>query len=270
MLRDRVVSAALAIAILVPVLAFGGVVGVTVVVAVFGTIAAWELSRNLTGLKTSPGRELTLILCLGLATAFHAFSIYGVLATVVWFPLVVLVCHLMLYNTIERSVESATQMILVPAYVVIPLAHAILLRRLDMGMAWVFFVLVVVSLGDAGAYFAGKYYGRHHFSKRVSPRKTVEGLAGGVAGNLLGMLVMAVIFPGLPSLAVLVQITLLLAIVAPLGDLTASVIKRRLEIKDFGFIMPGHGGVLDRADALIPAFPALYYFLILIGGSIPK
>jgi phosphatidate cytidylyltransferase len=79
------------------------------------------------------------------------------------------------------------------------------------------------------------------------------------------MLGVKVAFPGLPSVWYLLVLTLVLAVAGPLGDLIASMIKRRLAIKDFGSIMPGHGGVLDRADSLILAFPATFYFLILVG-----
>jgi phosphatidate cytidylyltransferase len=159
-------------------------------------------------------------------------------------------------------------MIFVLAYVSIPLAHAILLRRLEFGIAWVFFVLVVICLGDAGAYFAGKYRGRHRFSANVSPSKTIEGLLGGVAGNFAGMLIIKLIFLDLAPWGTLARLTVLLAVAGPLGDLAASAIKRRLKIKDFGTIFPGHGGVLDRADSLIPAFPAAYYFLVLSGLAV--
>jgi phosphatidate cytidylyltransferase len=84
------------------------------------------------------------------------------------------------------------------------------------------------------------------------------------------MLVMKIVFPSLPPLSVLIPVTLLLAVVGPLGDLVASALKRRLEIKDFGSLMRGHGGVLDRADALIPSFPTVYYFLILSGSAVPS
>ncbi len=269
MLRDRVKTAVIAIAILVPPLLWGGVVGVAFLVAIFGSVAVWELSRNLSSLKSSPAAQFTVLGFLAIVACFHIFSIYGVVAAVVLLPLFILLLHLFLFNTLENTVDSSAQMIFVCAYVGVPLAHAILLRRLDNGVALVFLVLVAISLSDAGAYFAGKYYGRHRFSKRVSPGKTVEGLAGGLAGCLAGTLIMKVIVPDLPALGILVRLTVLLAIVGPLGDLVASAIKRKLDIKDYGSIMPGHGGVLDRADALIPAFPVTYYFLILSGVAVP-
>ncbi len=270
MLRDRLITAGIAIVILVPPLLWGGVVGTAFLVAIFGSVAVWELSRNLPALRSSPAAQITVLTFLSLVAAFHVFSIYGVVAAVVLLPLLILFLHLFLFNTLEQTVESSTQMIFTCVYVGVPLAHAVLLRRLDHGVALVFLVLVVISLGDAGAYFAGKYFGRHHFSKQVSPGKTVEGLAGGAAGCLAGMIIMKIIAPDLPALGILFRLTILLAIAGPLGDLVASAIKRKLAIKDYGSIMPGHGGVLDRADALIPAFPVTYYYLILSGAVVPQ
>jgi phosphatidate cytidylyltransferase len=93
----------------------------------------------------------------------------------------------------------------------------------------------------------------------------VEGLVGGLIGNLLGMVIMKVVVSNFPPLWDLLQLTIILAVVAPIGDLCASALKRRLAIKDFGSVIPGHGGVLDRADSLIPSFPVVFYFLSLSG-----
>ncbi len=270
MLLTRIITAAVAVAILFPALIWGQVEGLAVLVAVCSGIAVWELSRSLPGLKGFPRPQLTLLLGLAIVAAFYVFPYKAIPAVLVWFPLVVVLLHLLLYNVIDNTVESVGQMIFAPAYAVVPLGHAILLGRVEAGIVWVFFVLVVICLGDAGAYFAGKYTGKHRFSAKVSPNKTVEGLVGGVGGNFVGMLVMKLVQPDLPPVWVLAQLTLLLAIAGPFGDLCASAFKRRLAIKDFGTLMPGHGGIMDRADSLILAFPAAFYFLILSGNAIPR
>jgi len=213
---------------------------------------------------------LTFILGLALIGAFYALPNRAVPAVVVCFPLAVVAVHLFLYNFIENTVDSASQMILVTTYVAVPLGHAVLLAKLHLGNVWILYVLVVICLGDAGAYFAGKYFGRHRLSPNVSPSKTVEGLAGGVAGNLVGMLIMEAVVPGLLPIGPLALVTLLLAAAGPLGDLIASALKRRLSIKDFGTFMPGHGGIMDRADSLILAFPVVYYFLTLSQYGAPQ
>jgi phosphatidate cytidylyltransferase len=269
MLGVRILSAIVAAAVIVPVVLWGGTIGVTVLVLICSSIGVWELSRNLPAIKTSPGKELTVTMAAVVVMAFAVLPAGSVPAIVVWFPLAVLLLHLFLYNVIDNTVDSTAQMIFVAAYVAIPLGHAVLLERLSQGAIWVLFVLVVICLGDAGAYFVGKFYGKHHFSVKISPGKTVEGLSGCVAGSFAGMIIMKILCPSLPSLCVLSQLTLVLAVLGPLGDLCASAIKRRLSIKDFGAVMPGHGGILDRADSLIPAFPATYYFLILSLNAVP-
>jgi len=270
MLRMRIISAAIAAAVLIPVLLWGGVTGVALIVAVCSGVAFWELSRSLPGLKSRLSAWLTFILGLAVIGAFYAFPSRAVPAVVVCLPLAVVAVHLFLYNFIENTVDSASQMILVTTYVAVPLGHAVLLAKLDMGNVWILYVLVVICLGDAGAYFAGKYFGRHRLSPNVSPSKTVEGLAGGVAGNFFGMLVMEAVVPGLLPIGLLALVTLLLAAAGPLGDLIASALKRRLAIKDFGTFMPGHGGIMDRADSLILAFPVVYYFLTLSQYGAPQ
>jgi phosphatidate cytidylyltransferase len=270
MLLTRIISAAIAAGILIPALIFGGVRATAVLVALLAGLGVWELSSQMAGLKAFPRKELAVGLNIAVVACLFGLPIQAMQSVVVWLPLLILLIHLVLYNVIDNTVESAGEMMFVLGYATIPLGHAVLLARLDLGIAWVLFVLVVICLGDAGAYFAGKYYGKHRFSSRVSPQKTLEGLAGGVAGNFVGMLIMAIIVPGLPPLKALAQLTLLLAVAGPLGDLCASAVKRRLQIKDFGVIMPGHGGLMDRADSLIPAFPATYYFLVLAGHSVLK
>jgi phosphatidate cytidylyltransferase len=268
MLKTRIITALIAVFILVPVVIWGGVAGVAFLVAVFSSVAGWELSRCLEGTKTSLGRFLTLFLGLILVYCFYNLPYVTLPAVLVFMPLTVLLIHLFLYSVIEKTIESTTEMIFVLGYAVIPICHALLLARLEYGAAWVLFVIVVVSLGDVAAYFAGKYLGKYKITSAVSPSKTLEGYVGGVAGCFAGMLIMAVVGPGLPGIGVLARLTLILAILAPLGDLCASALKRRIGIKDFGGGMPGHGGVMDRADALIFAFPVAFHFLFITGNAV--
>ncbi len=263
MLSTRIISAIVAILVIVPVLIWGGLLGVAVLVGFLTSLGVWELSNKLTAARTSPSREFIVGLNIVAVAALSCLPLGAVPAVVVGTPLIILLIHLFLFNVVRDTIDSVAQSTFIIAYVTIPLSHAILLERLTNGPAWIFFVLVVTCLGDAGAYFAGKYFGKHRFSSNVSPKKTLEGLLGGLAGNVAGMLLMKLFCWELASLWLLLQITLLLAVLGPLGDLSASAIKRKLSIKDFGSIMPGHGGLLDRADSLIPSLPAVYYFVVL-------
>jgi len=121
--------------------------------------------------------------------------------------------------------------------------------------------LAVVFGTDTGAYYVGKALGRHKLAPKISPGKTVEGALGGtflgvVLGCLWGYYFLMVPF------RVLIPLCAGLSIVGQIGDLLESMIKRACGVKDSGRLLPGHGGLLDRVDALIFAAPVLYWFLV--------
>jgi phosphatidate cytidylyltransferase len=129
-----------------------------------------------------------------------------------------------------------------------------------------FFVLTIGTtwFADAGAYFSGVFFGKHKLCPRVSPKKTVEGFIGGIiigtAGAALVSFIFSFIFRDLVFNYIYVLITgFIVSIVSVLGDLTFSLIKRSCDIKDYGSIFPGHGGVLDRFDSVIFTAPLVYY-----------
>ncbi len=122
-----------------------------------------------------------------------------------------------------------------------------------------FFFLVIFG-SDAGAYFAGRAFGKHKLAPAISPGKTVEGLAGGlVSAAGLAALATATFFPKLPY-KFSVPLAIVLAVVGVLGDLCESAMKRGSDTKDAASILPGHGGFLDRLDSLLFGAPILYYF----------
>jgi len=125
--------------------------------------------------------------------------------------------------------------------------------------AWMLFPMAVVWAGDTGAYFAGRAFGRHKLAPRLSPKKTWEGAIGGAIASVLGGLGIAAWL--LPHLSPLVVVALALpgALLGQAGDLVESGLKRATGVKDSGRIIYGHGGLLDRVDALVFAAP---YFAI--------
>ena len=125
------------------------------------------------------------------------------------------------------------------------------------GHAWVLYLLTLVWAADIGAYFAGKYWGRHKLIPRVSPGKTVEGAVGGFVLSMLVTLAGFAYFHP-QSIGIWFLIAALTTLISMLGDLFISMLKRRSQLKDTGHILPGHGGVLDRLDSLIAAAPMIY------------
>ena len=144
--------------------------------------------------------------------------------------------------------------------------HLILLRNITgAGRGLIFFLLVIVWLGDTAAYLFGKRFGRHKLRPTISPGKTVEGtIAGIVFGTLGGLGVWSFLLQDILSLTHTLILGVLLGIVGQLSDLSESVIKRSAEVKDSGHLIPGHGGLLDRCDSLIFSALVLYHYFILL------
>lgn len=145
-------------------------------------------------------------------------------------------------------------------YVGFLLPHVVSLRLLPGGERWVFFAIACAMGTDTGAYFAGRFLGRAKLMPRVSPNKTVEGAVGGLLGSvLLAIFAWLVLPPRGASLETLLFLALAIGVLAQAGDLIESLLKRAYGAKDSGWIIPGHGGVLDRIDSLVLPFVFAYY-----------
>jgi len=145
-------------------------------------------------------------------------------------------------------------------YIPLALSTLILLRMEPNGVRWIFFLLFVVFAGDVGAFYAGRFFGRHKLSPAISPGKTIEGAIGGLVVNVVvGFGFMLIFLPHLPAAGCLLFF-IVVGICGQAGDLFESEFKRVKQIKDSGNILPGHGGLLDRIDALLFAAPAAYLF----------
>jgi phosphatidate cytidylyltransferase len=160
-------------------------------------------------------------------------------------------------DTIQKQVQGIV-------YIPLLLSFLVMIRRESDGMTWIFFLLGIIFAGDISAYYVGSYLGKHKLNPAVSPGKTIEGAVGGLIGNLLAGAVGIFFF--LPTLSWTTGIVFFLAvgIAGQVGDLFESELKRSSSIKDSGGLLPGHGGFLDRIDALLFASPVAYLFKMYI------
>jgi phosphatidate cytidylyltransferase len=143
-------------------------------------------------------------------------------------------------------------------YIPLLLAFLILMRNSADGMRWILLLLCIVFSGDTAALYVGTLIGRHKLAPAISPKKTVEGSIGGLAAGLLvGLLAKHFLLPALPWGAA-AGFCLVVGLAGQVGDLFESAMKRASDVKDSGSILPGHGGVLDRIDALLFAAPVAY------------
>lgn len=135
--------------------------------------------------------------------------------------------------------------------------------QIPAGTSWIFFTLAITWLNDTGAFFAGQRFGRTKLAPILSPKKSWEGFAGGMAASVATALL------GVPLLGLPIELWqgallgVVGAICGPLGDLAESMIKRQIGIKDSGHLIPGHGGMLDRIDSMLFTGPLMYYVILL-------
>lgn len=134
----------------------------------------------------------------------------------------------------------------------------------DAGCALIWVLFACTWASDTFAYFVGSAVGSHKLASSISPSKTVEGFLGSIIGTILTAIIVGTIIFGLPLVKMAVA-GFILALAATFGDLVESVLKRFAGIKDSGFFLPGHGGVLDRFDSILFTAPVFYYFIILSG-----
>ncbi len=150
-------------------------------------------------------------------------------------------------------------------YIALTLSHMWLLYDSQYGRFYIYLIFFGAWLPDSGAFFMGKYLGRHPLAPTISPKKTVEGVFGGYLAGMISFLLYGFVVSGYFGLKVnfwsLLLLSAICATAALIGDLAASLIKRELGIKDYGSIMPGHGGLLDRFDSVIFVAPVVYYYL---------
>jgi phosphatidate cytidylyltransferase len=159
-------------------------------------------------------------------------------------------------GALEQAPRSAALGALAWGYAgLLPAAVVALRVREDAGWPWVVLLFVVTWANDTFAYFTGRFLGKRPLAPRISPRKTWEGFWGGAAGSVGGALAVKVLFlPGL-SMRAAVAVGAGAAVLGPLGDLSESMLKRAAGVKDSGRIIPGHGGLLDRVDAVLFVAP---------------
>ena len=206
------------------------------------------------------------VYCLGFAAAIAPF---------------IFLTRAMRNENLSSGYPAAAASVFAFTYIALPMGMLVQLRQQWAGAFYLLYLLLVVWAGDIFAYFVGKSIGRHLLAPRISPKKTWEGAAASLVASVgVGWLLFHYALPlssamlraglierrdgifGLeqPATGPIILLTVILNIAAQLGDLVESLIKRGAGVKDSGAILPGHGGMLDRIDALLFAAPVLWYY----------
>lgn len=261
-LAKRLVTAVVFVPILLWLLFGAPKVGFLALVLLAVAIGAWELF-TMTQPKHMAQRVWGVLASLGVASVM----LFAPNATAMATLLVGLVgagalVALIGVDPIEEAGGRMGWLVAGPLYVGGLLSTLALLHQRDHGGGWVALAMMLAWLGDTGAYFAGRAFGKHKLYQRVSPNKTIEGAVGGVFGSVAGVLIAHVWFiPNLP-LAGGIVLALIASVLGMAGDLVESLIKRSYGVKDSGWIVYGHGGLLDRVDALMFTAAATWIFTL--------
>ncbi|MCK5877029.1 MAG: phosphatidate cytidylyltransferase [Candidatus Marithrix sp.] len=260
MLKQRLITAAILIPLIVWVLLTTSTQVLVGIMSVFVLIGAWEWSA-LCGWQAKLIRGIYVIfigLLLLVSYLLQNYIVYSLIGAGIWW-LVALYWTWMYQRQHDLLPTSPMIKALLGIIILVPAWIALLLLRDQYGGQSVLFLFVLIWTADSGAYFAGKQWGKTKLADKVSPGKTWEG----VSGALVMGLAIALGYALLQSISLLfVLLGLLTILVSILGDLLESMFKRQMNIKDSGNILPGHGGVLDRIDSLTSAAP------IFVGGLI--
>lgn len=289
----RVMVAVVGLPLLILILGWAPSWATMLLLAAMCAIGAWELMRAAAGEKGRPLIPLAVIaaalvpVCVYLEesianaelaammgesiahaalTALPELPFVGLLGAVFIFVAFALAIHR--YDE-ERGIPFAAVTCAIFAGLVFPLMLSCLLRlRLlgNLGPALVFLPLAISFGSDTFALFAGMLCGKHKLAPKVSPKKTVEGAIGGLIGGMFGMAVMMFVGAAVISDAYLgprevVLFGVIGSAISQIGDLSFSVIKREFGVKDYGHLLPGHGGILDRFDSVTFAAPAVWLTL---------
>jgi phosphatidate cytidylyltransferase len=234
-------------------------------VALILVIGVLEVDAALRSAAARPPTALVLVAGLAMLGGSYVYGARGQLIT-----LVVLVLGVLAWTLLDRAdpapLRSAGSGLLVGMWVPFLASFlALLLRRPD-GQWYVILTVLLTAASDIFAYAVGYRWGRHKLAPAVSPGKTWEGVAGGMAGAMLVAAVVAPLVVDQLSIGLATALGALVAAVAVVGDLAESAVKRSLGVKDLGRLLPGHGGIMDRVDAMLFTFPAAH--LVLLAGRL--
>lgn len=264
MMKTRIISAAVATAVALTLIILGSFFSIVFTIAL-SIVSALLCGEYLSARKLNknmalfiPGLIFAFLIPLLSMTKIGLIPIFLLVLT---FCIILVVCH--------KTVKTDDVMFSIAGILIlsVPLAALNIMACKDEAHSafWILFCLGVPWLADSAAYFAGNYLGKRKLCPEISPNKTVEGAIGGVIGGTLFALVIGLIFKLIYGQVTmyygyLLLVGFIMSVVSIFGDLTFSVIKRSCKIKDFGSIMPGHGGLLDRFDSVVLCIPIVYIF----------
>ncbi|HQD30328.1 MAG TPA: phosphatidate cytidylyltransferase [Clostridiales bacterium] len=271
-MKTRVISAIAAILLLIAVICLGEVaIGLTV--CLLATLAVREFNSALEKGGFRPVEVVSFASCVPLlyiavsgilpSAAVVSGSSALLAAAVFAFVLLVSLFCFMMFSDGKYGIRDVSATLLGMIYIPFLFSFVTLTRQIEAGHLYIWLIFIGASATDTFAFFTGITIGKRKIVPKISPNKTLEGCIGGVIGCIIAVVAFGAVFKNSLDVSYLhfAILGLICGIISQLGDWSASVIKRAVGIKDFGNIMPGHGGVLDRIDSILFTAPAVYFYI---------
>lgn len=236
-------------------------------ITIISLIGLYELYRTVGMEKTIPA-YLAYLASVGLDLVLRTGNHVYYLPVLIGAMMLFMACYVITFPRFRS--EQIMMLVFGLIYVTTMLSYVYQVRMLEHGIYLVWLIYVGAWGSDTCAYCVGKLTGKHKMPSKLSPNKTIEGCVGGIIGAaLIGLIYAAALHMSRNMCIAFALIGAVSSVISQIGDLTASAIKRNHDIKDYGHLIPGHGGILDRFDSIIFTAPIVYYLIeIVVGGLV--
>lgn len=269
-MTKRILTAIIALGVLTPFLVFSHTPLLLVFSGCLSAVAMYEIldcAGLLKNLFISVPTFAVSSVAVVMTRIVHEANRYFTILFLLFFIFIVYIFTVSVFSRGTVSVSEAALAAMAGMYVIFGFCSIVLLRDLKYGQYIYLLAFLVPWISDSGSYFIGVNFGRHKLIPDVSPKKTVEGAVGGILFGVVSAVAYGFIISRIISAEArypaLIVAGFVMCILSQCGDLIASLIKRHYNIKDFGTVFPGHGGVMDRFDSIIATAPFLYILFII-------
>jgi phosphatidate cytidylyltransferase len=259
-MKTRILSAVIMLPLLI--LLFVGGKFLLLACFVIGVMGVREFYHGFENLGIKPSYTAAYISSLGLY-AVNLFAPAEYHYYMFWLAAVLIMSMLYLFDIEKRELADSMATLTGIIYAIFLSFHVTLVEQTGEYGILVWLIFITAFGTDSMAYFTGLLIGKHKLAPKISPKKTIEGAVGGIIGSVLFCILFG--YFAIPRLlAHCAVIGILGGFVSQLGDLSASIFKRKMGIKDYGNLIPGHGGILDRIDSVLFTAPLVYYYVMIV------
>lgn len=268
-MKTRIITGIIGVLAIIAII-YIGEIAITTAVGLVSLFALHELMSSLGINKVKTLYYINMVLTALFYVFILAFRVavspFINLMPFIFIFYILLIFSTMVFSNGKIKLTDITLTVFSMIYVVFMLMHILFINNINGGIFNVIIILLGAVATDTFAYFVGVTFGKHKLCPAMSPKKTIEGAIGGLLGTVIVFFIYGLIIEKIAEIDVNYVTFMILALgcglASEIGDLVASVIKRQFGIKDFGDLLPGHGGIMDRVDSIAFVAPVVYYFIL--------